>query len=136
MRELRVELARLNHQVSGRIDLRDIDLDCFDLISQAGGISPTALARAAGLHPATLTGVLDRLETGGWIVRERDPADRRAVVIRSVPARIGELLGHYAGMTRAMDEVTAGYTDQELALIVDFLRKASEAGRGAADGLA
>jgi hypothetical protein len=40
---------------------------------------------------------------GGWIVRERDPSDRRAVVVRVVRDRFGELLGLYAGMGRAMN---------------------------------
>jgi MarR family len=29
-----------------------------------------------------MTGVIDRLERGGWVVRERDPDDRRGVVVQ------------------------------------------------------
>jgi DNA-binding MarR family transcriptional regulator len=131
LRELRVELVRLNHRVGSRAEIRDVDLDCFDLISQADGISPSALAKDAGLHPATLTGVLDRLETGGWIVRDRDPSDRRAVVIRPTRERIGDIVRLYTGMSNAMDDVTAAYSEAQLAVIVDFLRKAAGAGRDA-----
>ncbi|WP_280428765.1 MarR family transcriptional regulator, partial [Nocardia brasiliensis] len=46
-------------------------------------------AKHAGVHPATLTGVLDRLERAGWIVSERASDDRRAVVVRAPPARDG-----------------------------------------------
>jgi len=35
-----------------------------------------------GLSPSTLTGILDRLTLAGWLAREDDPADRRAVVMR------------------------------------------------------
>jgi DNA-binding MarR family transcriptional regulator len=35
-------------------------------------LSPSVLARRAGLHPATMTGILDRLERGRWITRDRD----------------------------------------------------------------
>ena len=73
-----IQLALLNHQVGGQVDLKATDLECLDLISRLGPLSPSALARRAGLHPATLTGILDRLERGGWISRDRDPADRRA----------------------------------------------------------
>ena len=31
-----------------------------------------------------MTGIIDRLERGGWIGRERDPADRRGVVVQPV----------------------------------------------------
>ena len=45
----------------------------LELINRLGPLSPSALAKEAGLHPATLTGILDRLERGGWLHRERDP---------------------------------------------------------------
>ncbi|HVO40168.1 MAG TPA: MarR family transcriptional regulator [Spirochaetia bacterium] len=40
------------------------------------------LVADVGLPPSTLTGILDRLTEGGWLAREADPEDRRAVVIR------------------------------------------------------
>ena len=82
MRELSVRLSLVNLQVSGRLEMRHIDLDCLDLIGRHGPLSPTALARLAGVHAATVTGILDRLEKAGWIARDRDPSDRRAVVVR------------------------------------------------------
>jgi hypothetical protein len=42
---------------------------------------PSALARRIGVHLATMPGVLDRLEAGGWITRERAAEDRRGVVV-------------------------------------------------------
>ena len=93
------------------------------------------LARLAGLHPATLTGVLDRLEHAGWITRERDPADRRGVLVRMERGRGAEVLRLYlvdSGMNSALDEICAGYADAELALLAGFLRRAAEAGRAAA----
>jgi len=133
LRELRVQLSLLNHRVGTRVDLKDIDLDCLDLLSQQGPLSPTALARLAGLHPATTTGVLDRLERGGWIARDRDPADRRAVVVRVLPERNAEMFGLYQGMNASMDEVCAGYDPAQLDLIADFLTRATAAGRQATE---
>ena len=77
LRDLRNQLSLLNHQVSAHLALKDVDLDCLELIARHGPVSPSALARRAGLHPATMTGILDRLQKGGWIVRERDPDARR-----------------------------------------------------------
>jgi DNA-binding MarR family transcriptional regulator len=136
LRDLRGQLALLNHQVGARLDLRDVDLDCLDLLARHGPLSPSALAKQAGLHPATMTGILDRLERGGWIVRERDPADRRAVVLRTRPERGAEVFRLYAGMNGAMDEICAGYSEAELTLLADFLRRVSEAGRTATADLA
>ena len=115
LRDLRIQLALLNYRVGSQVELRDIDLDCLDVLDTSGPLSPSALARRTGMHPATMTGVLDRLERGGWIARERDPADRRAVLIRVVRDRYGELLGHYTGLSRSMNKLLAGYSDDELA---------------------
>src|SRR5437763_16459397 len=75
--ELRIQLALLNYRVGSQLELKDVDLDCLDILEANGHLSPSTLARRAGLHPATMTGILDRLERGGWIVRDRDPSDRR-----------------------------------------------------------
>ncbi len=129
LRELRTELALLNRRVSGRLELRDGDLDLMELIARLGPMGPSALARHAGLHPATMTGVLDRLEKGGWLARERDPQDRRSVVLRIRRERVGEIFAQYSGMNQAMDDLCARYTDEELTVIADFLARASIEGR-------
>ena len=59
LRELSTQLSLLNHVVSARVELRDADLDCLDVLSRSGPLSPGALARRAGLHPATLTGIAE-----------------------------------------------------------------------------
>jgi DNA-binding MarR family transcriptional regulator len=98
---------------------------------RSGPLSPTALARLTGVHPGTLTGILDRLERGGWIARERAENDRRAVLIRALGDRQGELYGMLAGMNRSIEEICAGYSDAELAVVADFLRRTTEAGETA-----
>jgi DNA-binding MarR family transcriptional regulator len=136
LRELSNQLSLLNHHVGAQVELRDVDLDCLELINRHGPLNPSALARRAGLHPATLTGILDRLERGGWIARDRDPHDRRAVVVRVRRDRGGELFRLYAGMNASMDRLLAGYSDDQLELLADFLRRTTDAGRNATDELA
>src|SRR5487761_250319 len=131
LRELSGQLSVLNHHVSSQLDLKDTDLECLDLIARHGPLSPSVLARRAGLHPATMTGILDRLERGGWISRERDPdaADRRAVAVRARRERGAEVFRLYAGMNTLMDQICDGYTEAELRLLNDFLRRVTSAGQ-------
>jgi DNA-binding MarR family transcriptional regulator len=139
LRDLGGELSRLNQSVGGRLDLKGTDLECLDLIMRHGPLSPSALARRTGLHPATMTGVLDRLERGGWIVRDRDAADRRGVLIRAQRGRGAEVLRLYlvdSGMNAALDQICAEYSGDELDVIAGFLRRTAEAGRTAAATLA
>jgi DNA-binding MarR family transcriptional regulator len=132
LRDLRIQLAAVNHQVSSRIRIRDVDLDCLDTIDRSGPLSPSALARRTGLHPATLTGILDRLERAGLVARERTATDRRGVVVQGQRARAAEMYQLYAGMNSAIDEICDGYEQGELAVIADFLRRIAEAGADAA----
>lgn len=135
LRELSSQLSLLNHRIGARLDLKDVDLGCLDLIARDGPLTPTALARRAGLHPATVTGVLDRLERAGWVVRERDPADRRGVRVRALPTRVREVVRLYSGMNRSLDEILASYDEAELAVIADFVQRTAAAGAMSSEAL-
>jgi DNA-binding MarR family transcriptional regulator len=138
LRVLSIQLSLLNHQVGAHLNLKDVDFFCLDLVNRYGPLSPSELARHAGLHPATMTGILDRLQAGGWVVRERDPeaADRRAVTVRPLRDRNAELFRLYSAMNSSMDEICEGYADVELDVLADFLQRTTGAGRSATAELA
>ena len=135
MREMTVQMSLYNRRVGARADLKDVELDCLDLIVRHGPLSPSALARRTGLHPATLTGILDRLEKGGWIIRERDPEDRRAVLLRDAKVRNAELFGHFAGMNARLDMLAESYDAQQLELLAEFIQRVTAAGEEATEEL-
>ena len=56
--------------------------------------------------------------------------------MRALRDRNGELIRHYAGMNTAMDAICAGYTEAELELLADFLRRVTAAGHDATAELA
>ncbi len=127
LREVRLSLTLVNHQVGTRAELRDGDLDCLDLIARHGPLRPSEAAGRAGRHPATMTGVLDRLERHGWILRDPHPTDHRAVLVRASPERARDLIPLYAGMNAAIDDICRRYTPAELTVIADFLARVAAA---------
>ena len=136
LNDVALQTSLLKRRVGTRLTLKDADLECLNLVHNEGPLTPSVLARRAGLHPATITGVLDRLERGGWVVRERDAGDRRAVLIRALRERNSELFGLLSGMNTAMADILSDYSTDELRVIADFLNRTVEAGRHATDELA
>ncbi|GAB1646481.1 MarR family winged helix-turn-helix transcriptional regulator [Krasilnikovia sp. MM14-A1259] len=83
-----LELQRATHATLHLLatELADLDLTASEinaLGNLADGASRTVseLGAAIGTRPATLTGILDRLERRGLITRAARPGDRRAVLI-------------------------------------------------------
>src|SRR5580700_5932429 len=58
-----------------RIGINVTDLNCLNIVALTGPMTAGELARATGLTTASITGVLDRLEQGGFIRREGEPKD-------------------------------------------------------------
>lgn len=133
LREMAVQLSLLNHQVAANLSMRDVDLYCLDLISRRGPLTPGALAKQAGLRPATTTGVLDRLEKAGWIRRERVPADRRAVHLTVDASRAADVLEQFTPMLTEVGRICADFDDDQLEAVAEFLTRVAEAGRGATE---
>ena len=55
-------------------------------VAAYGPVRVGELRRVFGHKPSTLTGLLDRLERAGWIVRSVDPRDRRGFLIEATPS--------------------------------------------------
>ena len=45
LRDLGAQLSLLNHSVGTRLDLKATDLECLDLLTRDGPLSPSTLAR-------------------------------------------------------------------------------------------
>ena len=70
----------------GKLDLSPSEINALANLADGHSRTVSALGAAAGTRPATLTGILDRLERRGLITRGTKPRDRRAVLIELTPA--------------------------------------------------
>jgi DNA-binding MarR family transcriptional regulator len=121
LRSLGAALGRLNDTVGSAVELKGGDVELLDRIARFGPASPSDLAEALGIHPATMTGILDRLEAGGWIIRERDRDDRRKVSLRVLRTRAPELVRLYSPMNNAIGDICEQMTTDQLGAVHDFL---------------
>ena len=78
-------------EVRGRLRSEfDTTLPRFDLMAQlerhAGGLKMNELSQRLMVTGGNVTGITDQLEDEGLVVRESDPADRRAYTVKLTPA--------------------------------------------------
>jgi DNA-binding MarR family transcriptional regulator len=83
-----LELQRATHATLHALakELVDLDLTASEInalgnLADGVGRTVSELGAAVGTRPATLTGILDRLERRALITRGARPGDRRAVLI-------------------------------------------------------
>jgi DNA-binding MarR family transcriptional regulator len=106
--------------VAARLGLNRSDLDALSIVYLQGSVTAGELADMTGLTTGAVTGVIDRLEEGGFVRREADPADRRRVVVRGIPGRGREVGTIFEPLQKALDELYTRYTDAELAVALDL----------------
>jgi DNA-binding MarR family transcriptional regulator len=135
LRELTPSLGRLNDVIGSVVQLNGADIEVLDHIGRFGPMSPGDVAEAMSVHPATMTGILDRLEKGGWVVRERATDDRRRVSVKALRERAPELVRLYQPMNTAVADICEGLTVQQMETVLEFLRSVSDAASDAVTGL-
>lgn len=124
MRRTGSTLQLLGQLAADRIGVNATDLNCLNLVALAGprgSMTAGELARQTGLTTASITGVLDRLEEGGFVRRERDPKDRRRVIVTLSPGpALAEIGPTFGPLVMAWRRAAASYSDDELRLLVEF----------------
>ncbi len=122
VQDLRTALALSARKVASIAGLKDSDLEVLDVLTRVGPQSPTALARRLSMQPATMTGVLRRLEDAGWVLRRHHDHDRRSVEIESVGyARLADL---YRDGSQRIDALQDGMNPAQIATVLDYLTEA------------
>lgn len=109
--------------IAERLGLNPTDHKAADLIMQRGPLSAGELARLTGLTTGAVTGIIDRLEAAGWVRRTRDPEDRRRVIVTLAlsGARMRRVAVVFEPAGRALRRALEGYTERELATLLDFV---------------
>lgn len=113
-----------------QLGINDTDLHCLNIVENAAGVTAGELAAQAALTTGAVTGVVDRLESAGYVRRVADPTDRRRVKVE-VTAAFYEQAGRIWGPVAADWNATLAkrFTAAELATIENFLRLSADLAR-------
>lgn len=134
MRRFIANAVLFNDQVAQQLGVNSTDYQVLNLLDLRGSAKPGELARLTGLTTSGITLSLDRLESRGFLRRERNPKDRRSVIVRPVPAKMHKIVQLYKPVIAAMQSLTSAYGLDDLAVIEDFFRRAN-ASRASSEGV-
>ena len=111
----------VDEAVARRLRLNRTDLRCLSVLSQAGAVSASALADAAGLSRGAMTTALDRIEAAGYVRRVWDQQDRRTVRVEMTDAAKQEVGLLYGPLAKEGAQLLQKYTTHELEAVLRYL---------------
>ncbi|MFF2154938.1 MarR family winged helix-turn-helix transcriptional regulator [Paenibacillus chitinolyticus] len=129
LHELRQNSARavMFHQlISEKLGLNATDHKCLDFLNRTGPVTAGQLAQLTGLTTGAVTSVIDRLEKAGYVVRDKDPNDRRRVVVKPAPEGTIQISPLFHSVIQSTLKILSQYNEQEMELILGFIRKCNE----------
>ena len=116
------ETSRLSmvfrYAIADRLGLTVSDLECLDFLADAGSATAGQIAERTNLTTGAVTSMLRRLQQAGYLTAERDPADRRRVIVTLRPERIAELKRPYEQFAERAARLIGGYRVEEVELLV------------------
>ncbi|MFE7777377.1 MarR family winged helix-turn-helix transcriptional regulator [Streptomyces sp. NPDC057445] len=121
--------------VAAKQGLGPTETKSLDLLQRHGPLTAKDLAERSGLAPASVTGLVDRLEAKGYVRRVKHPTDKRRVLVESRPEKLAELAPLFDDWAREVAELYEEFTTDELAVVARFLEGSNERQRAATQRL-
>ena len=118
------------HEAVGRLmGLSAVERKCIDVLRRLGPVTAGMIGEHTGLTTGAVTGLMDRLEKAGYVRRERDPRDRRKVVVHLLPnQQLDALLARAFGpFGDDMAKIAARFSPAEHRAIADWIAATTEA---------
>lgn len=110
------------HQaVADKLGVNATDLKALDLATTHGSTTAGRVAEVTGLTTGAVTFVIDRLENAGFLIRTRDPADRRRWALTVTPECAQKVAHLYEPLAADMQALAAQFSANELQTISRFL---------------
>lgn len=113
----------LFHQaIAEKAGLSGTDHKYLDLLFQRGSMTAGKMADLSGLTTGAVTGVIDRLEKEGLVKREKDPKDRRKVLIVLEKEKAIQQIGSvFQDMQKGLEILYQNFSLEELMAVKKFI---------------
>ncbi|MFC7280001.1 MarR family winged helix-turn-helix transcriptional regulator [Paractinoplanes rhizophilus] len=114
------------YAIADRLGVTVSDLECLDFLADVGSATAGQVAERTNLTTGAVTSMLRRLQQAGYITAERDPADRRRMIVAIRPERIAELDRPYERFAERVRRLVEGYRVEEVMLLVRHFGRLQE----------
>ncbi|MET8907137.1 MarR family transcriptional regulator [Micromonospora sp. NPDC004551] len=125
LRRYSTEAQHVGHAFAGLHGLNATDLHALIAVMDAelfgDPITPGRLGEVLDLSSGSVTALVDRLERGGHIRRDRDTADRRKVFLHYADRGATLARDFFGPLGQRTDEVMGRFSDEELAVVHRFM---------------
>ncbi|MEO0370222.1 MAG: MarR family transcriptional regulator [Pseudomonadota bacterium] len=125
-RRLYASIERLDTKAANTVGVSRNDLRCLNMLAEAPA-KPSKIAAELGLTTGSVTTLLDRLEKADLARRERDPDDRRGIIVHPTQYLFEALGPIYSGVAKEIERIAAEYSADERKAAVTHLNDASSA---------
>lgn len=126
LRELSESVRHHDRAMAQRMRLKPQEYQAMEhILDAAGDLGPVDLATRLGLAVPTTSELLDRLESAGHVLRQRDARDGRRVRLVPTASAIAAIVAEITPVLGELDELVDNYSSEEQAVILSFLQDAA-----------
>lgn len=134
-REVILKGEQFRNARARELHLGPSDILALDHLHNAGPMAPKDLSTLMGVTSGTMTALLDRVEKAGFLKREKNPDDRRGLLLRLTPAGQHAMRWLYEQFDQAIRGTLGGVpgiTPDELQTVLGLLNASLDIGQGGA----
>lgn len=119
--------ALFNQALADHFGMHPTDVQCLNLLSlEPGRVTIGRVGELTGLSTGAATRLVDRLERAGYVTRERDPQDRRRVLVGTEPERLAAFGQVWNELSQAWWQMFEEYDEEHLDLLLTHMRRTVE----------
>jgi len=134
-RELSTAAVMFHTKLSELRGLSATEGKAIDILLRFGPMTAGEFGQHSGLAPASVTGLMQRLEAKGVARRVRSDEDKRKVLIELIGDQVTAATPYFVDFMDGLGRLLEGYSDDELRTIADYSTRAAEIQKKAASRL-
>lgn len=121
LRRVDVGTYALRIRLAEKLGIGTIDINAMAFVGEVDGMTPKALGQLLNITTGSVTAMVDRLESKGFMVRKPNPADRRSVFLHLSPAGTHAMQWATEHFAEAAAAVLEGASQERVTDVAGFL---------------